>query len=147
MGTHKLGKSKNGKLMHYSVGALIEKDGKYLLIERAIYPPGYAGPAGHIDEGETPEQALPREVWEETKLEVEDHKLLFEEELDWNKCVQGIDIHHWHLYDCKVSGKMKMNPKEAESIGWYSVDEIKELYEKSKLEEVWEYWFKKLNLI
>jgi ADP-ribose pyrophosphatase YjhB (NUDIX family) len=63
-----LSKSKDGQPMHYSVGALIQKDGKYLLIDREIKPYGYAGPAGHIDEGETKEQALVREVKEETGL-------------------------------------------------------------------------------
>ncbi|MBI5358165.1 NUDIX domain-containing protein [Candidatus Amesbacteria bacterium] len=53
-----------GKLMHYSVGALIKRSDKYLLIDRAIPPFGFAGIAGHIDENETPLQALAREVKE-----------------------------------------------------------------------------------
>lgn len=52
----------DGKVHHYSVGALIELNGKYLLIDRAIPPLGFAGVAGHIDEGEAPEHALAREV-------------------------------------------------------------------------------------
>ena len=58
MSNPKQGKSKDGKLMHYSVGALIKKDGKYLLIDRVKPPLGFAGIAGHIDEGEDEIKAL-----------------------------------------------------------------------------------------
>ncbi len=47
-----------GAQMHFSVGAVIEVGGKYLLIDRDMEPFGFAGIAGHIDEGETPEEAL-----------------------------------------------------------------------------------------
>ena len=139
----KEGKSKSGKLMHYSVGALIKRDNKYLLIDRVKPPLGFAGLAGHIDEGEDKIQSLKREVEEESGLKVDDYKILFEEELDWNQCSRGVDIHYWYLFECSVSGETKQNHIETKSIGWHSVDEIKKL----KLEPVWEYWFKKLKII
>jgi 8-oxo-dGTP pyrophosphatase MutT (NUDIX family) len=139
----KIGKSKNGKPMHYSVGALIEKDGKYLLIDRAIPPFGFAGIAGHIDEGEDKIQALIREVEEESRLKVEEWELIFEEELDWNWCSKGVGVHYWYLFKCKISGETQASDLEVKSIGWHSVDEIKQL----NLEPVWEYWFKKLKMI
>ena len=74
--------------MHFSVGALIERDGKYLLIERAVPPLGFAGVAGHVDEGEDERHAIMREVKEEIGFDVHDPKLLLEEELDWNWCVR-----------------------------------------------------------
>ena len=43
---------KDENKIHFSVGALIEKDNKYLLIDRATPPLGFAGIAGHIEEGE-----------------------------------------------------------------------------------------------
>ncbi len=137
------GISKNHKEMHYSVGALIEKNGKYLLIDRKIPPLGFAGIAGHIDKGEGKAEALKREVKEESGLMVNNHKLLFEEELDWNWCNKGINVHYWYLFECDVTGEIKQNSIEAKSIGWYAVNEIKKL----KLEPVWEYWFKKLRII
>ena len=106
MGIPKLGVSTQGKPMHYSVGALIERKGKYLLIDRLKPPPGFAGLAGHIDQGETPEQALYREVDEEGGLKVERYKKLFEEELNWNWCKKGgkgVDVHYWYLFNCEVS--------------------------------------------
>lgn len=143
MSIPKQGKSKNGQPMHFSVGALILKDEKYLLIDRSVPPFGFAGLAGHIDEDETSEQALKREVEEESGFRIENFKLIFEEELGWNWCNKGVDIHYWYLYEANVSGKIKQNLRETKSIGWYSVEEIKKL----KLEPVWEYWFKRLNII
>jgi len=139
----KLGKSKKGKLMHYSVGALIKKDDKYLLIDRKIPPFGFAGIAGHIDEEETEVEALFREVEEESGLKIKKYKLLFEEELDWNWCSKGVGVHFWYLFECEVEGEVKENYRETKSIGWYNKEQIKEL----KLEPVWEYWFIKLGII
>ncbi|MFH1694713.1 MAG: NUDIX hydrolase [Patescibacteria group bacterium] len=136
-------KTKSGESLHCSVGALIEKDGKYLLINRAVPPLGFAGIAGHIDEGEGVLQALKREVKEESNLEVSNCEQLFEEELDWNWCSKGVGSHYWHLFKCNVSGELVRSKRETKSIGWYSKEEIKKL----KLEPAWEYWFKKLNII
>ena len=138
----KLGKSSNGKDMHYSVGAIIKKGDKYLLIDRAIPPYGLACPAGHVDEGEEKEEALIREIKEETGLKIESLKLVAEEELDWNWCSKGITVHYWYVFDCRVNGVIRKNG-ESKSINWYSKEEIMEL----KLEPSWEYWLKKLKVI
>ncbi|MBT4122277.1 NUDIX hydrolase [bacterium] len=143
MAKPKPSKNKDGKLMHYTAGALIKRGDKYLLIDRVKPPLGFAGVAGHIDEGEDETQALKREVEEESGLKVDDYKILFEEELNWNWCSKGADSHYWYLFECDVSGEIKQNYNETKSIGWYTVDEIKKL----KLEPVWEYWFKKLKII
>lgn len=143
MGKPKEGLSRAGKKMHYSVGALIEKDGKYLLIDRKNPPFGFAGLAGHIDEGESASVALIREAQEESGLEVKKYKLLFEEEIGWNNCSKGTGVHYWYLFKCDVSGNIRIDENEEKSIGWYAADQIKNL----KLEPVWEYWFKKLEII
>ena len=143
MGKPKLGISYNNQQMHYSVGALIKKNSKYLLIDRAIFPFGFAGLAGHIDDGETEMEALKREVEEESGLRVVKQKLLFEEELGWNECSKEIGIHYWFIFGCEVEGEVKANYSEVKSIGWFSKDEIKDL----KLEPVWKYWFEKLGIL
>ena len=143
MGKPKLGISYNNQQMHYSVGALIKKNSKYLLIDRAIFPFGFAGLAGHIDDGETEMEALKREVEEESGLRVVKQKLLFEEELGWNECSKEIGIHYWFIFGCGVEGEIKENYSEVKSIGWFSKDEIKDL----KLEPVWKYWFEKLGIL
>lgn len=133
--------------MHYSVGAVIKDKNKFLLIERSNPPLGYAGVAGHVDKGEEFTEALKREVKEESGLEVQKYELIYEEELNWNWCSLGVETHYWHLYRCKTSGTLNRDKEETESIDWYSPSEIKRLYKKDKVEEVWEYWFKKLEVI
>ncbi len=140
----KTGLSKDGKLMHYTVGAVIKQDDKYLLIDRVNPPFGFAGPAGHIDDDVEDEiQAVNREVKEETGLSVIKCKLLFHEELGENVCTKGATRHSWHLFECEVTGNIERSVRETKSINYYSPQEIKQL----PLEPVWDYWFKKLKII
>lgn len=143
MGIPKEGVSSRGSKMHYSVGALIEKDGKYLLIDRKKPPFGFAGLAGHVDEGETETEALFREVREESGLKIKNYKLLFEEYVEWNVCSKGVRGHYWYLFTCTIEGEAIIDDCEEKSIGWYTREEIKNLI----LEPVWEYWFRKLKII
>ena len=143
MAKAKTGVSSAGNTIHYSVGAVIRKGDRYLIIERKKFPPGFACVAGHIDEGENPEESVIREVNEESGLNVSSLNLLTEEYISWNKCGDGVKGHHWYVFECKTSGEIKQNVSETKSIGWYSKPELANL----KLEEVWEYWFKKLNII
>lgn len=139
----KLSKSKSGKEMHYSVGAIIKKDNKYLLIDRVHEPLGFASLAGHIDENESPIEAIKREVLEESGLKITNPKLLMEEEVDENRCHSGINTHYWYVFEAEASGSIKENDKEVKSIGFYTKEQMKKL----KLEPVWNYFFKKLKII
>ena len=143
MSQAKQGTTDEGKIFHYSVGAVLERDGKYLMIDRSKIPYGFAGPAGHIDEDEEPEVAIKREVYEETGLNVTGHDLLFAEMIDWNECSYEVKGHYWYLYKCEFFGDVLEDSTEAKSIGWYTIDEIRSI----KLEPVWKYWFEKLGII
>lgn len=117
----------------------MEKDGKLLLLDRKNPPYGLAGPAGHVDIGEEPLEALKREVLEETGLKVHDHKLLVEEFVPWNVCSKGVEGHHWYVYQVTTNGKIHPDKAEAKSIGWYDPKQVKDL------EPVWQHWLKKLG--
>jgi len=119
MGEPKKGVSSKGKEMHYAVGAVIKRDGKYLLIDRVNVPLGFAGIAGHVDEGESVVDALVREVREESGLKVVGHELVFEEEVEQNECKRGVGVHYWCVFECDVEGEVKRNLEETKSIGWF----------------------------
>ncbi len=138
----KTGTSSDGKQMHYSVGIIVECNGKHLLLDRINPPFGFACPAGHIDEDEDPKEACLRELREETGIVLNDIEFICEEEIPWNYC-KSAEVHYWYLYKAKVESENVVLEKDgARSIGWYSPEEIKAL----NLEKVWEYWFKKLKL-
>jgi len=60
-----------------TVAAVVEHDGKYLLVEeRAMGRRVFTQPGGHIETGETPEQAVIRETLEETGCTVECQDLI-----------------------------------------------------------------------
>jgi len=143
----KLGTSSDGRPMHYSVGALIERDGRYLLIDRNIEPYGWAAPAGHVDEGETPEYAMVRKVLEEVKLNVDGYELLFEEELGWNRCNKGVGAHYWYVFACKAYGQVETNAREAKGSGWYLPEEIRRFGTEDKLEPAWKHFFEKPRIV
>ena len=132
---------------HFSVGAVIKNRGKYLIINRNLYPPGYAGIAGHINKNEIPEQALKREVKEETNYDIISKKLLFHKIIEGNQCRTGFNTHEWYLYECKCKGNLKILKREEKSINYIFKEKINKLYKQEKLEPVWEYWFKKLKVI
>ena len=128
--------------VHKSIGAIIRKGNKFLMIDRKNQPLGYACVAGHVDFNEEPETALIREVKEEVGLDVVKSRLVFEEFVGWNRCNKGVTGHYWYVYECEVSGKLKKNG-EAKKIEWYGKEEIKNL----ELEDSWKRWFKKLGII
>ena len=135
---------RDGKTIHFSVGALIENEQReILLVDRINPPPGLAGPAGHQDEGEHPTTSLQREVLEETGLTVTRFQLLISEFVDWNVCGQGVKGHHWYLFRAEVEGEIVPQYEEVESVKYYPASDLASL----PLEEVWRHWFEKLNYI
>ncbi len=135
--------SSNGSVIHCGVGAVIEKNNKYLLIDRAITPFGFGCICGHINEGENPEKALIREIKEELGLNVSNYKLVLERELKNRGCSIGRIPHYCYIFECEVNGEININQKEVKSAGWYSKEEIKKL----NLEPLWKFYFKKIKVI
>lgn len=140
-------KTKQG-IQHFSVGAIIEKDNKILIMDRKLPPPGFAAIAGHIEEKETPSQALEREVKEETNLIIKSYKLLFRKTIIQKEdCVQKSKKHKCYVYKCKTEGNLKPSKKEVKSMEFLTRKQIKKLYKQKKLEYIWVVIFKKLKII
>lgn len=127
-----------------SVGAIIERDGELLLIDRRNIPYGWAAIAGHIEGGQTSEEALLAEVSEEVNLKVLSHKLLIEEMVPWNNCRRsGGEGHYWRVFKVEAEGKVEIEEEEVKGFGWFLRAEVEHL----ELEPVWRYWFEKLGYI
>lgn len=149
---------------HTSVGMLVWKENKLLLIERRREPFGFAVPAGHVDGDVTFEAAAIRELEEETGLQTESLELLTEGRKD-NFCRRdGGSWHFWKLYTIISKGEVNPSKIETKRIGWYSVDEINdfairtERYLKGEISDsLWEEatglepvmyeWFKELGIL
>ncbi len=133
----------DSELLHYSVGAVIEWEGKILLFHRRLFPFRYTIVAGHWDlDDETPETAVAREIAEEAGIEIYPEKPVFVETLK-EPCRRGADFHEWRLYQAKADRNTATLSDEADIIGWYTPDEIREL----DLTIPTEHFLKKLGII
>jgi ADP-ribose pyrophosphatase YjhB (NUDIX family) len=147
-----------------SVGMLVWRDQKLLLIERARAPFGFAPPAGHLDNDNSYEHSAKRELKEEVGLNTKSIELLIEGRKE-NKCRRtGGDWHYWKIYKIKSSGEIKRSQDETKQAGYYSRDELVQLANKTQkylqneieqsdwekspgLEPVWLEWLKELKII
>jgi len=98
-----LGSQKNGRM--HDVTVYTVKEGRIVVIAKHFYPPGmYRAPSGGLMQGETFEEGLKREVWEETGCEIALNRFLLktkvaffcesdvgENVIDWNSYVFQAD--------------------------------------------------------
>ncbi len=131
-----------GLIRHFTSAALIKKGGKYLLIDRRKKPFGWAPVAGHVDAGENFKKALDREIKEEANLKIKKAKLIFSETVRFG-CRRIGSYHYVSVYDCKVSGKIKVQRDEVKRYRWFTTDEMKKI----KIEPLWKYLFKRLKIL
>lgn len=88
---------------HESVGIFVFNErNEALFFERIMYPFAYSVPAGHLDQGEDPGEAVIRELFEETGIKIDQAKLFSEEDIIGDECRRGADSHKWHLYTAKI---------------------------------------------
>ena len=128
--------------MHRSVAAVIKKDGKILMMDRVNFPFGWACPAGHIEENEDPEEALKREVNEETNLDVKKYKLIHHEFIEWNECKRGEKGHDFFVYEVTEWDGEIVSNYESKGMRLIGKEDVRLM----NMEEVWEYFFKNINL-
>ena len=102
--------------------AILEKNGKTLIAKRKTGDELFAGlwefPGGKVEEGETPEECMARELKEELDIEVEVGELITS-----NKHKYPHGIFELLAYRVKhVSGEMVLN--DHEEIKWVTADEM-----------------------
>jgi 8-oxo-dGTP diphosphatase len=106
------------------VALILEKNGKILVEKRKqskLTTPGdVIFPAGHVEESESREEALKREMKEELGIEIENPQLVYQTDFD---CEEKQRI-FWYCCD-NYSGSIKNN--EAEQLIWISPLEIDRL--------------------
>ena len=105
-----------------TVGAIIETDGKILLALRDNEP--FKGtwciPGGHIEFGEHPDEAVKREVAEETGLDITDFSF-------FNYYSEYYPDLEWHaialIFLAKAEGTLKPQPGEVRELRWVTPEE------------------------
>ncbi len=107
-----------------TVGALIfNPEGRLLLVKTHKWKGRYTIPGGHVELGERLQEALKREVKEETDLEVLKADFLCFQEFIYDECFW--EKKHFIFFDfiCQVSdGKVQLNT-EAEEFIWVEVED------------------------
>lgn len=102
------------------VAAIIEKDGKIFATQRGYgdYKDWWEFPGGKIEEGETHEDALKREIREELNAEIKVGELISRVEFDYPKFHLIM-----HCYICKLLSE-EVELLEHEAARWLSRDEL-----------------------
>lgn len=110
-----------------SVGILVWRDDRLLLIERRKPPYGWAPPAGHVDDGETYLDAAHRELYEEVTLKASSMHLMLTATYH-NRCRRPRgDFHHWQVFEATCDGHPVRSKDETCSIRWATRAELEEL--------------------
>ena len=102
------------------VAAVIRKDDKIFATQRGYgeFKDGWEFPGGKIEDGETPEQALAREIKEELDTEIQVGKLIDTIEYDYPKFHLSMDC-FW----CEImQGGLEL--KEHEAARWLSKEDL-----------------------
>lgn len=102
------------------VAAVIRKDDKIFATQRGYgeFKDGWEFPGGKIEEGETPEQALAREIKEELDTEIQVGKLIDTIEYDYPSFHLSMDC-FW----CEImQGGLEL--KEHEAARWLSKEDL-----------------------
>lgn len=106
-----------------TVGALLRRDGRLLMVRTRKWSGKWGIPGGKIERGETAGEALEREVFEETGLRVRDARFVMVQD-----CVDPPEFHrpaHFLLLNYSAEaepGEVRLND-EAEEFRWVTPEE------------------------
>lgn len=109
---------------HWTVGALIERDDRFLLLQKRQWPFLWDILAGHLEVGEDPVAAVGREVLEESGLELLDPRLVFHREIFPDPCRRGALVHEWTVYRGQAAGSLCPEAREVRELRWVTRKEM-----------------------
>ena len=105
------------------VMALFVSNGKALLVRRKAneqkYPDRWILPSGHIEDGETSEDALVREMKEELGVTPVKYRLILS-----IRHTDGGEHYHYLFHVNEWRGEVRNNSEIAD-FGWFSLEEVK----------------------
>lgn len=120
------------KCDHTSVGILVYRSGRLLLIERKKPPYGFAPPSGHVDDRGSFEEAATAELLEEVGLATTGLALIREGRKE-NPCRRpGGTWHYWKIYRADTIGASRPSASEVLSLFWSSPNQLRGLAKRTK---------------
>jgi NAD+ diphosphatase len=101
----------------------VEKGDSILLARSPHFPPGiYSVPAGFVEPGESAEEAVKREVFEETNIRIRDVRYFGSQPWPFpNSLMLGFTAEY-------ADGEIRLGDGEIEDAGWYRYDEMPNLF-------------------
>lgn len=99
---------------------IIKNNDKTLFLLRKTKPFGWCLPGGKLDEGETSKDAVLREVFEETQIELNENEIEF---VDTKLSVTGIEV---DIYKVTVENEpsVTINKDEHTNKKWFTEQEV-----------------------
>jgi nucleoside triphosphatase len=115
----------NSKYPEPTVGALIIRpDGKLFLMRTHKWRDKWCVPGGHVDLGETVENAVIREVKEETNLDVHDLEFICYQESIYDEAFWKSRHFIFIDFSCKTDSTDVILNDEAQEHAWIGFDEL-----------------------
>ncbi len=119
---------------------LIKNNNKYLLEQSNVQNSyHWAIPGGHLMTGETPENALSRELKEELNIENISYKKIDTIKFPYNQFIFNV----FYSEDTINMNDLKFQQEEVISVKWYTKDEILKLIEEGKIPKGYAFILKK----
>lgn len=115
---------KSNESLRLAVSVIIREGDKFLLVERANEPGrgSFAFPGGKVESGEALDEAIKRELWEETAL-----TLLNAELFDVLEVSGASGRYLLHVYLAHSIDGIPKAGDDAAGFGWYSAEEMRAL--------------------
>ncbi len=103
------------------VAVIRDAQGRFLVVKRSeqvVAPGQWCFPGGMVHPGESPQQALVREVREELGAEVHSGRLLWQSTAPWKVKLW------WYEAHLDLSAPIKPDPREVSAWGWRTLEQL-----------------------